>query len=192
MLLEAPTDAGREYLAEEVARCYVDRALQGLGGVYFDHLLRCFFRDKNTDIFPRSLLEEPVVGLIDIAQDVDLGALSATPPTSCLTAKRKALSCDGYRCMLSKKLDLEVLQQNLFLDDGNEVMTTRCAHILVCLYEGLEDSVNTACAASAYAVFDPYGGISYDHELDPRRVHGLGNGLTLIPDLYDSFSQLNI
>jgi len=45
MILEAPEDEGREYVASEVNRCPDDDELQGLAEVYTNHLL-CICKSK--------------------------------------------------------------------------------------------------------------------------------------------------
>ncbi|EIW55637.1 uncharacterized protein TRAVEDRAFT_129055 [Trametes versicolor FP-101664 SS1] len=192
LLLEAPTEDGRTNVASEIVQCLGDSELFRLANLYKDHFIRLFFREKDRTPAPSSHSSAPSVGL----KNGELRNMSLPTPPSHATAKADALQRDGYRCMLSRRLDVDSLDNGLIpVDEATTgmVVHTHCTHIFAkSTNEDLSDSAQAAYAASLHAILHRFGGVDSTEELNGANVHRLENILTLSLDTHTSFDRLQL
>ncbi|PPQ69947.1 hypothetical protein CVT25_001991 [Psilocybe cyanescens] len=190
MLLEAPTDNGREDFAWEVFRCTTDIELQQLAQIYNDHLLRIFRRNKGCTPTPRS---HPSVPSFDLQKD-ELKHLLVDTPNSHMEAKTKALQRDGYRCVVSKRIDYGAFMDDLIqAKEGDMGTVTHLAHIFDrSTNENLGDSDTSSYAASVHAVLLRFGQLRAIEELDGPGLHRLENVMTMDASVHLFFDNLEI
>ncbi|THU85892.1 hypothetical protein K435DRAFT_924384 [Dendrothele bispora CBS 962.96] len=118
-------------------------------------------------------------------------------------AKSNALIRDGFRCMVTRKLDLESLAEMKDLRAAvqkewpNDPLTsTQCAHIFPKLTNsGISGTTpvelqKLECAASLWAILERFGYSDISQELNGQHVHQLGNVLTLDITLHDWMDKL--
>ncbi|KAF8889169.1 hypothetical protein CPB84DRAFT_1733076 [Gymnopilus junonius] len=192
MLLEAPTDPGRQDFAWEIYRCSSDSddAMQKLAQLYVEHLLRLFRRNKGRTLTPRS---HPSAPSFDTQRQAFSGLLEATP-SSHDKAKKRALYRDHYRCIISGKIDTASVNAGLVVPQPGELEgKTQASHIFDrSTNEGLGDPNKSAYAASAHAVLLRFGQLRSIEELNGAGVHRLQNVLTLETGLHEFFDSLEI
>ncbi|EIM91014.1 uncharacterized protein STEHIDRAFT_152697 [Stereum hirsutum FP-91666 SS1] len=190
LLLEAPTDDGRANVASEIVRCQDDTNLQNMANLYKDHFIRCFYKTNGRTPAPSS---HPSAPSFDLKKD-EIRALLLATPSSHDVAKAQALERDGYRCIISRRLDSGSVFAGLVLDDGVSMgVVTHCAHIFDrSTNENFDDSAKEPYAASVHAILDRYGGINSFQELNGANIHRLENILTLDTNIHTSFDQLKL
>ncbi|KAL1943932.1 hypothetical protein VTO73DRAFT_3750 [Trametes versicolor] len=195
LLLEAPTEDGRNNVASEIVQCRDDSELFRLANLYKDHFIRLsstVFREKDRTPAPSS---HPSAPSSDLKKGEFRNTLLPTPPSHS-TAKADPLRRDGYRCMLSRRLDVDSLDNGLIpVDEATTGMIahTHCAHIFdKSTNEALSDSAQAAYAASLHAILHRFGGVDSTEELNGAKVHRLENILTLSLDTHTSFDRLQL
>ncbi|KAF8167096.1 hypothetical protein B0H34DRAFT_812323 [Crassisporium funariophilum] len=183
MLLRAPTDGGREDFAWEIWRCSGDETMQELAQLYSDHLLRIFPRNKGRTPSPRS---HPSAQTTPSKHDKAKKKLCTY---GFLIPFSEALYRDGYRCILSGKLDSSSVSANLVAPKPGEKETvTEASHI----FERSTNEGQSAYAASALAILFRLGQITSIEELHGKNLHRLENVLTLDAVLHRHFDSLSI
>jgi len=204
MIREAPTAEGQEDLAWEVKRCQpdadinvpfhlqqqqTDTALLELAQLYNDHLLRIFRSNKGPTPTPRS---HPSAPSFD-AQKAALGTFLVKTPTKD-KAKENALYRDGYRCVITKKLDFASYKDDRVTSNpGDKAIVTEVAHIFSrSTNEDLKNAQKSAYAASVHAVLLRFGQIRAIEELNGPGLHRLQNLLTLDVGLHRLFDSLDL
>ncbi|KAG6852383.1 hypothetical protein C0991_012534 [Blastosporella zonata] len=166
MLRQAPVEPGRQNVAADILEQTDDEKLQCLANYYKDLFLRVFYQQKDLDS-------------------------SSRPPTpeSQANEKDKALERDGYRCVMTGKIDWKS-HENIFVPDPQVTTITKAAHIFDwSSNQQLGDEEKTQCTA---VVLQRFGGISTVKELSGPDIHRLENILTLGLDFHILFDRLAI
>ncbi|KIM79419.1 hypothetical protein PILCRDRAFT_823348 [Piloderma croceum F 1598] len=101
MLQELPWCDGRSKMASEVNSCVSEQHLVDLGMFYINHFLRSFRSAKGPTPAPS---EHPSRPSFDDERDMNSDVIAAAQQDH-RTSKKQALRRDGYRCMLSGKVD---------------------------------------------------------------------------------------
>ncbi|KAF8199018.1 hypothetical protein BJ912DRAFT_845340 [Pholiota molesta] len=191
MLLEIPTDNGRQDFACEIYRCSSahDDDMQALAQRYVDHFLRIFRRNNGRTPTPTSPPSAPSFD----TQHQTLSVLLHAPLSSHQKMVCTALIRDGYRCMISRRIDTAVNAGLIVPQPGEDETITRTSHIYDrSTHEGLDDANTSAYAASAQAVLCRFGQLGSIEELHGAGGHRLQNVLTLSSDIHGFFDRLDI
>ncbi|PPQ94170.1 hypothetical protein CVT25_003755 [Psilocybe cyanescens] len=188
MIREAPTAEGRNDFAREVKRCQLDpnidmpfylrqqrtdAALLDLAQLYNDHLLRVFHSKNSRTPTPKSHHSPPS---FDAQNDVLNTSLVKTPIKD--KAKENALHRDGYRCVITRRLDFASYKEKRVVSHpGDKVTVTEVAHIFA--RSTNEDLKHTQQLRAI-------------EELNGPRIHRLENLLTLDVALHRFFDSLDL
>ncbi|CAE6500615.1 unnamed protein product [Rhizoctonia solani] len=187
MLIQAPSTAGRGYVAGMINRCATEQQIVGLGEWYLNLFIK-YFKKLRAPLAPSSC-----TSLEEIQPDSLVEAL-----TSHAEAKRQALVRDNYRCVLSGVVDssavesLPWLRKEVIATKAN-VNVTRCCHIFSGYLgrEGNDYLQRLDNAPNIYTIPYLFGDIS-ENQLHGPRVHDLRNTLTLESGVKTCFDRLQI
>ncbi|KAJ8597921.1 hypothetical protein M405DRAFT_779056 [Rhizopogon salebrosus TDB-379] len=199
MLIHAPVDTGRDYLAKAILSCTDDDdGLKRLGKFYFDHFIRLFKSAKGPTPSPSLHPSRP--SFDDDQEALKYGLVEAPKDQS--TAKKHALIRDDYRCIVTGNTDFHS-EENIphiaerFLHERVPTVYTQAAHIFPVstnkrIATDEERHPNTDYAATAWAVADRFGGVKVTEELNGAKIHHLGNVMTMQVDVHMKFDSLTI
>jgi len=187
MVLEAPTDAGRLEISTEIVHCTDDTFLQTLANLYKDHFIRCFQVFKDPTL---SSSDDTSTSSNDF-QDISHGQLFEMPQNR-KEAKARALKRDGYQCMLTGKVDREVVLKNIVeLKEDVEAAYTCATHVFdTSMNQYLDGDKKHEYAMSIHALCTRYGQIDTTEELNGAAIHRLENILTLCGEIHERFDKL--
>ncbi|THU79641.1 hypothetical protein K435DRAFT_697356 [Dendrothele bispora CBS 962.96] len=170
-----------------------------LGKMYIGHLIRPFRKfARRTPVSSQHVSRPSFDSLSDMIKTT-----LVQYPKSHSEAKSNALIRDGFRCMVTRKLDLEYLAEMKDLRAAvqkewpNDPLTsTQCAHIFPkSTNSGISGTTpvelqKLECAASLWAILERFGYSDISQELNGQHVHQLGNVLTLDITLHDWMDKL--
>ncbi|KDQ61386.1 hypothetical protein JAAARDRAFT_190164 [Jaapia argillacea MUCL 33604] len=195
MVREAPTDIGRTNISQDIIGCSDESELYILADMYMNHFVRCL----------RSKRPEPSFHLFRPFLDDEQTRVSYSleeAPKNPSAAREKALIRDGYRCILSGKLDAEsyitrpaALQ--IYEASPSAVSATQAAYIFPDLTNrGItgdnEGAPKNQHSSTVWTVMERFGQVYGEEELDGSNIHRLENVMTLNPDLYEFFDTLHM
>ncbi|KAK0199866.1 hypothetical protein DFS33DRAFT_1365519 [Desarmillaria ectypa] len=193
-LMEAPSDLGRDHMAESINNGNTDDTLLALGKYYIQRLLRVFKSAKGPTPLPS---EHPSRPSIDDMQEFSKYILQQASLNHSI-AKQAALVRDGYHCMIKTYMyDVKYAERNrttVATQNPNwDIDSLRCVHIFP---EGLNSDLGDIevpsdkreWVASVWAVMYMFG--IHIEELNGTGIHRLENILTLCASLHDFFDQL--
>ncbi|KII85756.1 hypothetical protein PLICRDRAFT_178085 [Plicaturopsis crispa FD-325 SS-3] len=200
LLIYAPTSKACECVAREILsaisidtdrRDALDR-LNRLGQLYFDHFIRVFKKYKSRTPIPSDHPSRPSYN--------EQRALIQTPQNHS-SAKQNALIRDGFRCMLTGKIDQSVFVSNssVFPDPHEMFTTTNCCHIMPEATNTFNDVKDPDLEASSiewasrvWTILERFGYGDIRKELEGTAAHWLGNILTLDASVHDLLDNLNL
>ncbi|CAE6363955.1 unnamed protein product [Rhizoctonia solani] len=185
MLIQAPSAAGRTYVAKSINRCTTLQEITELGYVYFSQFVK-YFKMLRTPAGASSYSS-----LDDVWPDSSFSA-----PTSHLEAKKQALVRDNYRCMLSSAVDggaveaLPALRAEV-INTRASVKVTGCYHIIPQCNGNTGTGESNCRATNVWPMAHLFGDIP-ENSLKGDRTYGLGNALTLERGIGCCFANLQI
>jgi len=191
-----PTDRGLKTVVEEIGSSQDDSALLAVGKMYFDHYIRAFRANKGRIPTPSNHVSRP---LFDKITDM-IKATLVEAPQSHVDAKKNALICDGYRCVVTGRYDMcsvrliQELQDIVVSYPSVKTEATECAHIFA---ESTNSSIEPGSAKRDYtaimwAVMHRFGHEKLPDELNVSNVHHLENVMTLVHGFHVEFDQLSV
>ncbi|KAF8327705.1 uncharacterized protein EI90DRAFT_3066603 [Cantharellus anzutake] len=210
LLLLAPEEEGRRYLASEINPDPVDdsgnktddsvvrgdETLCLLAKLYIAAFIRCFRSAKgptpDPSLHPSHISFEGNV--------VELSYKLMEPPSSHQMAKHKAIRRDGGRCVATGKYDLLTAQSDASSLEFKIPPDAPCCMTEAALIfpssinrniaGGNEGAAKNDWAASVWAVMEHFGNVRVLDELNGDNIHRLENVLTLSHDIHSAFDQL--
>lgn len=195
MMIHAPVEAGRDYVAECVNRCTNDEDIIAVGQGYLLYFVAYFRATLNRPTpSPSTHPSRPSMDLLQ----ADIAAMLREAPKNHSDARKQALVRDNYRCVLSGVVDAAsyeasaTLQEMVQANPGMDAAPTRCSYILPeYLNQGLGDPYRLDASASVWTLLQCFGEVN-PAELNGEGVHSLGNILTLGNSCHESFDRLRI
>ncbi|KDN33842.1 hypothetical protein RSAG8_13061, partial [Rhizoctonia solani AG-8 WAC10335] len=196
MLIHAPNEDGRAYVARSINRCLNDPEIIEAGRYHFQYFVKYFQTVANKPTLATS--EHPSQPSIDTLRDTILNSVDQAP-TNHSQAKSRALVRDNYRCQLTGRFDCAaylkspVLRAQVDAIPGASASVTECHHILP-EYIGqyiADNEPKCMNAATVCSVVNAYGGIP-PQEVNGAGIHNLGNIMTLRVDILTSFDSLHM
>ncbi|THH20036.1 hypothetical protein EW146_g1228 [Bondarzewia mesenterica] len=203
MILEAPTDRGRDNCANEIKDCADEETLMKLANLYINDHVRCSSETAVKSAKGRTPTpsEHPSRPSFDDTQEA-LKYLLQQAPQNHTTAKSKALIRDSYRCTLTGHYDKACyLSMNTIrrkVDScGLRVAVTEAAHIFPESMNARvsgenEGGVKREYAASVWAVMERFGQAFVTEELNSPDIHRLQNILTMEASKHEMFDSLQL
>ncbi|KAF4613765.1 hypothetical protein D9613_008150 [Agrocybe pediades] len=191
-----PTRAGLDNLAGEIQRSSTSaNDLVKLGKTYYDCFLRAYrSNDDGTPDVSEEMFSSP--SEFETTADMMNDPLDLDTELHAI-AKKKALTRDKFRCVLSGSYDIGALENNEELCDEYVAQNprppntfTECAHILWGpISPNLEDN---DYGADVWEFVDCFGCSDIRDELTGANIHRLENVMTLEPQLYICFTRLKL
>ncbi|KAH7908369.1 hypothetical protein BJ138DRAFT_1128520 [Hygrophoropsis aurantiaca] len=182
LLLQAPTQSGRNSLSREINSCLDHEKLHELCMLYINHFVRAFKAGTKSPTASPSY--HP-----------------SEEPTNHLNAKSKALRRDRYRCALSGSFDWtsvttigSVQQEYVNLPSPKPgSVPTQAAHIFPqSTNRGISGGDKHMYAAGVWAVLEHFCRSSMLDRLDGDNIHRLENIITMPQHLHTLFDGLDI
>ncbi|KAK0444206.1 uncharacterized protein EV420DRAFT_1768324 [Desarmillaria tabescens] len=186
-LIEAPSDDGRDHMANSINSGNNDKTLLALGKNYIERLLRSNLQ-RGEHLLRRSI---PLVRISMIRRRLCKYILQQAS-LNYSTAKQAALVRDGFHCMIKTHLyEDQYFGRNestiVAQDPECNVSTLRCVHILP---EGLNSDLGSIEVPTDKSMMYMFG--IHMEELNGAGIHRLENILTLNPSFRDFFDQLGL
>ncbi|KIJ49955.1 hypothetical protein M422DRAFT_65849 [Sphaerobolus stellatus SS14] len=197
MVIEAPSVAGRWVISTEIIRSIGDEEMLDMAVLYNIHFIRCSIRNvpqvRSTKGKTPTPSHHPSAPSFDNQSD---NLLSQLPQTldSYSKAKRDALIRDGYRCIITGKLDhISVKGGDVAYQDGLLVTITHASHIIdQSATQNLTEFHKCEYAASVHAILERFGQLDTVGELNGTGAHRLQNILTLDVAVHQYFDDLEL
>ncbi|KZT73194.1 hypothetical protein DAEQUDRAFT_512338 [Daedalea quercina L-15889] len=161
---EATSDSGRDVLACAINSCGNDAQFERPATLYIAHFLRCFRAKKSHTPTPSSHPSRPS---FDDTQDT-LKDVPEEAPRDHTMAKQKALTRDGYRCMLTGAFDAQSVKVKPHIRPASPlgiITNTEAAHIFpesmkAGISGGEQDGTKHNCVATVWAAMARFGDTS--------------------------------
>ncbi|KAI5988537.1 hypothetical protein EDD15DRAFT_2579972 [Pisolithus albus] len=169
-------------------------ALLELGEYYYVYFVKLFMSNKchtPAPSYPPSRRSAD-----DLVERIKGELMDA--PQNHQTATKKALIRDGFKCVVTKAIDLTMIKSSLALQqasrNGAPVAITECAHIFP---ESINSGVTHGSkkedyAATVWGVLERFGHGNLRQHLNGADIHRLDNVMTLEKDVYHDFYRLKI
>ncbi|KIJ55227.1 hypothetical protein M422DRAFT_23837 [Sphaerobolus stellatus SS14] len=194
LLIHAPSDEAHKTVELEIVSCEEKKdALLELGELYYEHFIRAF--RSNKDEIPSN---HSSLASFDTIADMTKDLLEEAPQ-NLSNAKKRALVRDGFRCLITGRVDENYALKNHELlqkvtCEKLRTAYTQCAHIISeFISSGItEGSDKSQCAATVWAILKRFGYPTLLDELSGSKVHRLENVITMELNLRQRFHNLRI
>ncbi|TFK66209.1 hypothetical protein BDN72DRAFT_844621 [Pluteus cervinus] len=186
-------DSAQGAVKEVVSACSNSDLLE-IGLFYYNHFIRLFRANEGPILQPANCESRPS---FDTMADM-IGDFLAPATQSHASAKRRALVRDGFRCVVTKAYDADVLKANSELRGqvGNnvEAWKTQCCHIFdESINVGIDvDADKRAYAAAAWSITTRFGYSTIVDELAGQNIHRLENVMTMSTQIRELFDSLDL
>ncbi|KZV68374.1 hypothetical protein PENSPDRAFT_540997, partial [Peniophora sp. CONT] len=199
----AIAEVARTIVSAENRDAHDGGGLAELGGYYNKFLLRIFRRFKGQTPQGSDDHSRPS----KCATQEEVRAILEASPQNHTEAKTAALARDGYRCIVTGKLDQPHYEatavtglgvdQQLPIGGAPGICYTECAHIFPEsinweIGDNSQESDNNKHAAEALSIIKSFGYEEVAKALQSSGVHSLQNVLTLPYDIHRNFNSLSL
>ncbi|KEP48975.1 HNH endonuclease [Rhizoctonia solani 123E] len=192
MLIHAPHEAGRAYVARCINQCQDDPQIIEEARYHLQYFVKYFKTIANK---PTPTPSNDTMGA---RRDIILASIDQAP-TSHSQAKDRALVRDNYRCQLTGHYDddayshIPAVRQESDAAPAGGIGPTECHHILP-QYVGhhiADNELRRINAATIWSIVTAYGGI-VPAQVNGAGIHNLRNIMTLRSDIHKAFDHLSI
>ncbi|KAJ3575415.1 hypothetical protein NP233_g1109 [Leucocoprinus birnbaumii] len=194
LIIHAPREEAREYMAASINACRDDSEIIELGKFHEQHFLRLFRRF--CDYTPHQ--SEPDSELPSFSNLRELIQSKSIPaPRTQSEAKESALARDGFCCIVSGTMDAQtyIKYRNVFSEPKSfpSVDLTQCCHIIpegVGRFSTKTVADKRARASNVWMILNNFGYHQIEEALGESKIHLLANISTLRGLLHEFFDTM--